>query len=217
MAKNKTNLTIDTIGYLSFVVLLGTGVIMKYVLVPGSRREAGDPTTLWGWTRHEWGDVHFWAAVVFITAVVIHVWLHWRWLVSTLGNYAKIKTSLGVLAAVIIPFLIAMIPLAGPRGFEEEEQHRLRGGHGQSSIQQEGYGNRGGRGSSDIRVRGRDTLEDVAGMSGIPVEAILKEAGLPSDTPPNVRLSVLREQYGLEMSELRDVISRLTARNSQSP
>ena len=73
--KNKTNLIIEIIAYFAFLVLLSMGIIMKYILLPGRDRATGDPTSLMGYTRHDWGDIHFWASVVFVSAIVVHLLL----------------------------------------------------------------------------------------------------------------------------------------------
>ncbi|MBZ0256163.1 DUF4405 domain-containing protein, partial [bacterium] len=67
------NIIIDSIGYISFWVLVSTGIMMKFILLPGRSRGANDPTSIMGWGRHDWGDVHFWASVIFVSAIVIHL------------------------------------------------------------------------------------------------------------------------------------------------
>ncbi len=217
MSKNKTKFIVDTIGYFSFLVLLSTGIVMKYIVLPGSRRVEGDATSLWNLTRHEWGDIHFWASVVFVLSLLIHMWLHWSWISSTLGRYARIKMRIGVVAALILPLMIAVLPLFGPRGTEDDDAHRRRGGRSENigSIY-EGEG-RGSNGPATFHIRGRDSLEEIARNSGVKTDDILTELGLPADTPRNERLSRLRDLYGFEMHEVRDVVSRLAAKNPSSP
>jgi hypothetical protein len=76
------NFIIDLSMFLSISGLALTGVIQKWVLPParGTRRGLG-PETLLGWTRHDWGDLHFWAAVILVILLVIHIILHWKWIV----------------------------------------------------------------------------------------------------------------------------------------
>ena len=102
MARNKTNFFVDAIGYIAFLVLLITGIILKYILLPGSRREANAPNTLMGYARHVWGDIHFWASVVFVVVILIHLILHWKWLQHVFARYIHIKTTFGILAALLI-------------------------------------------------------------------------------------------------------------------
>ena len=44
------------LAFAGFVLLITTGVLMRYVLPPGSGRRAA----IWGLDRHGWGDLHFW-------------------------------------------------------------------------------------------------------------------------------------------------------------
>jgi len=44
-------------------------------------------------TRHEWGSIHFYLAVVFVVLMVIHIILHWTWIkcyVKSVGNQQSI-------------------------------------------------------------------------------------------------------------------------------
>ncbi len=56
------------------LTLLLTGLLMAFVLPPHSGADS-----VWGLTRHEWGDVHFWIAVATVMIVVLHLALHWSW------------------------------------------------------------------------------------------------------------------------------------------
>ena len=94
MKRSSLNFIVDLI---SFIVLLGlafTGFIMRYILPPGSggrgrllHEGAGREhiEDLWSMTRHEWGDVHFYLALLFIVLIATHIFLHWTWI----KNYFK--------------------------------------------------------------------------------------------------------------------------------
>jgi len=45
----------------------------------GGRGTATQATFLW--ERHTWVDLHNWVAVALVVVVVIHVVVHWRWIV----------------------------------------------------------------------------------------------------------------------------------------
>jgi hypothetical protein len=80
MKRPVLNLIFDCLAFAGLIYLVSTGLIMRFVLPPGSggaRRGAG--ITLWGWTRHQWGEVHFWIAVGLMLVLAIHLILHWRW------------------------------------------------------------------------------------------------------------------------------------------
>jgi hypothetical protein len=82
MKKVYLNFIIDFSMFLSISGLALTGIIQKWVLPParGMRRGMG-PEILMGWTRHDWGDLHFWAAVAMVTLLSVHIILHWNWIV----------------------------------------------------------------------------------------------------------------------------------------
>ena len=47
--------------------------------------------TFWGLSRHTWIDLHDWVAVALVVLVVIHVALHWKWLVRMARSLFKEK------------------------------------------------------------------------------------------------------------------------------
>jgi len=119
---------VDALAFVSFVFLIGTGFLLKYVLPPGSgnviaegagRRALTRPVAVvWGWTRHEWGNVHFWLSVSFLLVMVAHLIIHWRWIVVSLKGRrpreSQLQFALG-LAAVLGVILLALAPLFSPR------------------------------------------------------------------------------------------------------
>jgi len=97
--RNTVNFIIDTACFLVLAVLAVTGFVIKYILPPGTsgRGQALHDglgreyiKTLSGLSRHQWGDIHFYLAVVFVILIVIHIILHWNWIkkyaLSMLGS-----------------------------------------------------------------------------------------------------------------------------------
>ncbi len=78
MRKNAVHFTLDTIALVAMLALVGTGLLMRYTLPPGSGGQA-----VWGLGRHDWGGIHFWIAVGLIVLMVVHVTLHWTWVCGT--------------------------------------------------------------------------------------------------------------------------------------
>jgi len=89
MARGTVNLIVDTISFVNLLGLAVTGLIMKYILPPGSGggpgmgfrggRSTEAAKELWSLSRHEWGTVHFYLAVLFVALMAIHIVLHWDW------------------------------------------------------------------------------------------------------------------------------------------
>jgi len=97
MKRGTLNFIIDFISFVNLLCLAVTGFIMRYILPPGSGGrgrmlrggrggQVGEQIReLWSMTRHEWGDIHFYLAVLFAILMVVHIILHWGWI----KNYFK--------------------------------------------------------------------------------------------------------------------------------
>jgi hypothetical protein len=90
MTPTKRLFWIDILNFVLFLSVIITGVIIKYILPPGSARPQGGGRgfhggrpilTLWDMDRHQWGDIHFWLAIVLCLALLIHLIQHRRWIV----------------------------------------------------------------------------------------------------------------------------------------
>ncbi len=79
MKRNTLNFVIDFISLLVMWGLITTGLLMKYIMPPGT----GHWLALGGMNRHGWGEVHFWLAVGACVLLFLHVLLHWPWVVGT--------------------------------------------------------------------------------------------------------------------------------------
>lgn len=114
MSMNRTvvNIIIDLIATVLFLGMLATGYLLRFPLPPGSNKSR----VLWGLSRHEWGDVHFWISVGLMVVLVVHLALHWNWVVTVIGKRCGLVKSphpslirsaiwvVGVFAAMCIGF-----------------------------------------------------------------------------------------------------------------
>ncbi len=117
MKKQTLNLITNTVSLLSLGLVVSTGLIMKFVLPPGTGgRHGGHALTHFGLSRHEWGDIHLKASLVFIVLMVLHIYLHWNWVVCVAwGNKVKplplyrrvisIAIALFILLAIAFPWI----------------------------------------------------------------------------------------------------------------
>ena len=83
MNKVKLNYLLDAVIGLAFAL---SGVTSMAFLLMGSGgyqggRNPGFATQLLGLSRQTWSDLHTWASLVMIVGVVVHLVLHWRWIV----------------------------------------------------------------------------------------------------------------------------------------
>jgi hypothetical protein len=94
MKRSSLNFIVVLVAFLNLLCLASTGFIMKYILPPGTggrgrllRDSPGGEhiKQLWSMSRHEWGSIHFYLALLFIVLMTAHILLHWSWL----KNYLK--------------------------------------------------------------------------------------------------------------------------------
>ena len=86
MRRSSLNLLIDLLSFLLLMGLVFTGVIIKYVMPPGTgglarelhsgagREHIKEFVSL---SRHQWGYIHFCISIVFVVLMLIHIILHW--------------------------------------------------------------------------------------------------------------------------------------------
>jgi hypothetical protein len=73
------NFVIDLVTAGVMLAMISTGLLVRFVLPPGT----GGRLNVWGWGRHDWGDLHFWLAASLGALLVLHVALHWTWVCGT--------------------------------------------------------------------------------------------------------------------------------------
>ncbi|MCC7145115.1 MAG: DUF4405 domain-containing protein [Phycisphaeraceae bacterium] len=83
MNRRTTHLWVDGSLLVTGVCLLTTGLMLYWVLPQGSRSAA-----VLGWTRHEWGDIHFWLAMTMLGLLGLHLTLNWNWVCNTVYRTA---------------------------------------------------------------------------------------------------------------------------------
>jgi len=190
MKRTSLNFLIDVGAFVGFVVLTTTGVLMRYILPPGS----GHYSTIWSLDRHEWGGIHFWISVVFFLTLALHLILHWRWIVSFVTGRPRegsgFRAGLGIVGLVTV-IALGIAPLLAPVG-------RDTSGKGASSLSSHMY--------ADISIRGSMTLKDVEETSGVPGSYVIKSLSLPETTSKEERLGSLKRQYGFEINDVREIV-----------
>lgn len=95
MKRTTLNFIVDLISFANLLLLAATGVILRWVLPPGSGgghgqgfrggRGPGEVKLLLGLGRHDWGDIHFTLALLFVSLMLVHLYLHWTW-IKTCGK-----------------------------------------------------------------------------------------------------------------------------------
>jgi len=118
--KKYTKFILDFILLLSVSFILVSGYILWFVL-PRGIGMYGDPRcgmqglgisgTYWnvlGWNRYGWIEVHNWASVALLVIILLHIILHWGWIVATtkrvksyIGKRVRRVTELYITAVVL--------------------------------------------------------------------------------------------------------------------
>jgi hypothetical protein len=100
------NLLVDLVAAALMIGMLATGYILRFPLPPGTNKDL----TLWGLTRHQWGDVHFWISLGLIAVILLHLCLHWQWVaISVRRKLSRTKAAPG---SALVSGLITFLALA---------------------------------------------------------------------------------------------------------
>lgn len=198
MKRSHLNFFIDILAFIGLILLLGSGLLIRYILPPGS----GEHLALWSLTRHEWGEIHFWIAVFLTAVVAVHLALHWRWITSTIQNKPRegsgIRVGFGVISFLML-VIIAIAPFLSPT-----EQIPSATGGKQNHTNK--FKPRTGNERFAEKIRGSMTLKDVENLSGVPVKHLLNKLALPENISSGQKLGQLSKKYGLEMEDFRKAI-----------
>lgn len=84
MNRNLLHFLIDIPLFLAVLGLAMTGLLMAFVLPPG---QGG--AQVWGISRHEWGDIHYWTALSMLTLALVHVTLNWTWICCVVARLVR--------------------------------------------------------------------------------------------------------------------------------
>lgn len=144
LGRPNLNLMVDAVAFVAGVFIVATGFLLEYMLPPGSGRigtEGFGPgpggmrrpiLLLWGMSRHEWSNIHFWLAIALLAVLSLHLVLHWKWIVCmvkgrpTEGGGLRFAIGalglIGLLALALAPFMSSTVRM--PRGqlLEQRQQ-----------------------------------------------------------------------------------------------
>jgi len=116
MKKSNLLLLTDVLMFLFIALMTGLGLMIKYILVPGSKRwdiyGRNVDLNFLGMDRHQWGTVHLICAIFFIALLALHIILHWKTLVAYVCKIVNTRTEANILiiAFAIVLFFIIIFP-----------------------------------------------------------------------------------------------------------
>ena len=116
MSRGPLNLLIDTLAAACLLAIVTTGYVLRFPLPP-ARNHTHE---LWGLSRYDWGAIHSWASLGLLLVLIIHLVLHWDWIVSMIrhrfacfqgggenaGRHAGLA-AIAVLVALAVSFALA--------------------------------------------------------------------------------------------------------------
>jgi hypothetical protein len=212
MKRTTLNFWTDALAFIGFAFLTTSGILLRYQLPPGSgrmeamgggQRALEKPVSvLWGLTRHEWGDVHYYVALGLMAVLAFHLVLHWKWIVCvTQGKPVEgsgYRLGLGVIGLVAV-LLLAAAPLFVP-SIQVPRSHLQNETTEESEVDDD-----------DGAIRGEMTLAEVETLTGVPASYIVEQLGLPETTSPNERVGQLRRRHGFQLEDVRRIVSQFEA------
>ena len=216
MKKTDWQYVVDTLLFLCIVGIAAIGLFLGLVIPKGPTAQESAKYFL-GLHRHQWGNIHFYLSLSFITLVIIHLILSWNWIK---GKARQIfKKSWGVmliLTAIVSLSVIVLLWALYPKTPGVYEEYGKRGGRQamqQQLLEKDPYSPDetiyDKEGNKHIVITGQMTLQEVEKATGIPAGEIASELGIPSTNLPEETLGRLRKKYGFSMEEARDKISDL--------
>jgi len=218
MRRNTLNFLIDTLALLGLFVLIATGLVIRFVLPPGTGgRHGGHGLQLWGMGRHDWGDVHFWTSVIVGVLLLIHLVLHWSWVCTTLCGLCGVdraarggkRNAFGVACLIVLIFLFGgFVWYASSAVQEVDLPEEIPADTQRSDSTVPGRHKDENHGVAHDLVRGSMTLAQVEIATGVSVATLKRELGLPDSISGDDRLGQLGRRYGFDMKKVREVVAK---------
>ncbi len=188
--KRNLNFIIDSVAFVILMVMTSSGLLMRYCLPPG---RCDKRHTMLGLQRHEWGDLHFWLALVFFSLMALHIFLHWRWIVGVVkgkpGGGSGLRAAMGIFGLVMVVALSAA-PFFFPVKVAEAPTFSA------SEL-------------ASVPVNASMTLGEAAKASEVPLDDLMMELDIPETVSPERKLEDFCGEYGFSMDEVREVILQM--------
>jgi len=164
---------------------------------------------LWGWDRHDYGQVHFYLAITVLVLTLVHVWLHWAWVCGTVAVLLG-RSKAQYRRRLIYGLIFLLLLTAGTAG-------TLIWANTQVETVAQEKGRRANE-NSEIHIErlGQRSLQEISRISGVPVERFIRELKLPADVDTTEQLGRLRRWFRFEMEKVHQVIEEYSGDNNGS-
>lgn len=140
MKKVVLNFSINATMAICMSFILGTGLLIKYILISGQERwvKYGSNVELYflGMDRHQWGQVHFILGLVLIALLSVHIFLHWKSIKSVYKKLIKKSITKKIGALLFLFFCLALIIMPF---FIEPKVELIKKGNGRQVVVYNGF------------------------------------------------------------------------------
>ena len=103
---------IDLLSFITLVLMISTGALLEFTLPVRS-----GTSSVWGMTRHEWGDLHSYISLSFLVLIATHLFVHFKFIKSALTGKAtreqNYRIAIGVVSLVTL-IALAIAPVVSP-------------------------------------------------------------------------------------------------------
>lgn len=229
--KNRLNFIIDAAMFLVMMAIIGIGLLIKYVLLPGSHRweiyGRNVDLTLWGWDRHQWGTLHLVLGAVLCFLLVLHIVFHWKQIKSIFKLFVRniagkqILTALFVIVSILLTAFPFFVDITVTEHMADHTHHHMLSNpieHNQTNSSETEFlpmdedavveHENTTHIHHSINIRGSMTLDTIEKNYGISADSMKFLLNLPSDCSAYTRLGHLRRKYDLDMNRIRHVIEQ---------
>ncbi len=215
MKKTDWKYLVDTLLFISMGGIVFIGILMGFVLAEGPVVGTGKSKVILGLHRHQWGTIHFILSLVFTVLLIVHLWLGWGWIKGKSRRLFKRRWSAALgLVVFLSAFALLLGWLASTKndpyyqsfGTQSGARRQLGSEIHSRQTEPEEIGKR--YGIEELGIRGNTSLAGLESSTGIPLQKILEELGLPSNIPKEETLGQIGQRHGITTREIRD---RLTA------
>lgn len=125
----------DVAMWFLFCFLFGTGALIHYRLIPGFK--GGHGLSLFGMSRHEWGEYHLWAAYLLALLLCVHLTLNFAFIKNAIAKRANWRSVTLLLGGLIFVGFFLFVPITKEEGHGPHGKHQKEnggGGKGRSST-----------------------------------------------------------------------------------
>ena len=231
--RSKLNFIIDVLMFIDMMAIAGIGLLIKFVLVQGSKiwEIYGENLDLflWGWDRHQWGSFHLILGYILLVLLVLHIVFHWKQIIVmykcliTRKSFRVILTVLFVIISLLFflfAFIVDIDKVALKRGegrhsvehFHSRQDEISSGNVDQNVPQTSAVTHRhkesNAHSVSSIHVDGSMSLKGCEDTYQVPADSIKKFLGISLGISDSESLGRLRKRYGFHMSDIESFIEQ---------